>query len=289
MKSGTDILNELESISSILAGTEKLNVYTVPTGYFEDLSDMILLASKAEEIRLSTTVNEKNGSGVPAGYFDHLATTILSKIKEQENNTSEDLGEELRSVQAKNTYQVPNGYFDTVSDTILNKLNTQTAQEEIRSLSPMLYSIQNENTFEVPTGYFSALSDTILNRLIPVTPKVVVMQKRTAWFKYAVAAAFIGVMSLGVFKYINNQETSLPINYAAIINTNVDGELATISEEEIVNFLTRDGVDVEAAVAFTQGQENTTTGETTDKKTDKTESDEIDELLNQLDENKTMN
>lgn len=286
MKSEKDILNELESLSPLLAAIEKMNVYTVPTGYFEELADVVLFASMAEESRLLVALNEENKRSVPAGYFDNLADTILSKIKEQGKNTKEELSDTLKSVQFKNIYEVPNGYFNTLSNNILNKLNTQTATEEIRTISPMLYSIQNESTFEVPGGYFTSLADNVLTKVKPEEAKIVVMQQRSVWFKYAVAAAFIGVMSLGAFKFINKQDSYLPINYAAIINTNVDGELAKIPEEEIEKFLTKDGVDVEAAVAFTQLQEKVLSDETT---TDKTESDEIDELLNQLDENKTMN
>ena len=286
MKSGADILNELENISPFMAGMIKTNVYAVPAGYFEDLADTLLFASKAEESRLLVAGKEENNNSVPEGYFDTLADTILSKIREQEKNRSEELSDLLQSIQSKNVYQVPKGYFDTLSDTILNKLNTPTAAEEIRTLSPMLYSIQNESIFEVPKGYFTAFAEDMLNKVKPAEAKVVVMHRRSVWLKYAVAAAFIGVMSFGAFKFINQQEKSLPLNYAAIINTNVDGELAKISEDEIENFLIRDGVDVESAVAFAQLQEKATTDETT---TDKTESDEIDDLLKQMDDNKTMN
>lgn len=285
MKSGADILNELESISPLMAGMTKTNVYAVPAGYFEDLADTLLFASKAEESRVLVAVKEENNNSVPEGYFDTLADTILSKIREQEKNSSGEISEMLQSIQSKNVYQVPNGYFNRLSDTILNKLNTPTAAEEIRTLSPMLYSIQNESIFEVPKGYFTAFAEDMLNKVKPAETKVVVMHRRSVWLKYAVAAAFIGVMSFGAFKFINQQEKSLPLNYAAIINTNVDGELAKISEAEIENFLIKDGVDVESAVAFAQLQEKATTDETTDK----TESDEIDDLLKQMDDNKTMN
>ncbi len=115
------------------------------------------------------------------------------------------------------------------------------------------------------------------------------MQKRTAAvLKYAVAAVFMGVMALGVYKFTNNadREKGGTINYSGIMKTNVDGELAKISDDEILSFLNKEGVDVDAAVAATQIDDKLDTEETN---TDKAESNEIDDLLNQLDDDKTMN
>ena len=42
MENRTEILNELQSLSPTLAGLQGLNVYTVPNGYFDVLSEDIL-------------------------------------------------------------------------------------------------------------------------------------------------------------------------------------------------------------------------------------------------------
>ena len=157
MENSIDILNELKELSPVLAAIEKVNVFTVPDGYFLQLSVDILMG-----IENGLSNNVPSVSDVPTGYFDTLADTILSKIK---------------------------------------ALDAEDAATEISVLSPMLYSIKNENVFEVPKNYFENLRVAVLNKIKP-QPKVVNMQRRTAtFFKYAVAAVFIGIMALGAFKF----------------------------------------------------------------------------------------
>ena len=80
MKSTNDILEELRELSPVLAGMEKLNVFTVPAGYFDLLSEDILAG-----VRNEGNTDGDTGSGsieeVPHGYFDSLAETIMGKIK----------------------------------------------------------------------------------------------------------------------------------------------------------------------------------------------------------------
>lgn len=127
METRIDILNELRELSPTLSALDKVNVYSVPEGYFESLPDLLLSISKAEELSFSIPVSKANVQGVPAGYFDTLADSILAKIRSDQKNAS----------------------------------------DELRELSPMLYSIQNENVFEVPKGYFAGLADEVLEKVRP--------------------------------------------------------------------------------------------------------------------------
>jgi len=128
----------------------------------------------------------------------------------------------------------------------------------------------------------------VFAKIQPQQAKVVTMKKRVTAtvLKYAVAAVFTGVMALGVYKFTNNSGDGV-VN-SDPMKVNVDGELAKISDDEIVNFLTKDGVDVEAAVAVSQ-LEDKVDADQTETDGDKADSKEIDDLLNQLDENKTTN
>ncbi len=291
MENGIDILNELKELSPLLAGLEKVNVFTVPIGYFERLQEDILMGVKVETggVLLNSIINQTSMQ-VPQGYFESLSDNILNKIKTEEAATVNELSPMLHSIKNKNTFTVPQGYFESLSANILGKIKEgETTASELKELSPLIFSIQNKNIFNVPQGYFELLPDRILNKIKPQQAKVVTMQKRTAAIlKYAVAAVFMGVMALGVYKFTNSGDIKkvVPINYSGIMKTNVDGELATISDDEILSFLTKEGVDVDAAVAAAQIDDKLDAGETD---TDKAESNEIDDLLNQLDENKTMN
>ncbi len=68
----------------------------------------------------------------------------------------------------RNIHEVPEGYFDTLSDSILAKVKAiyiESAEEELRNLSSILFNLKSENVFKVPTGYFDNLSDSIVAKV----------------------------------------------------------------------------------------------------------------------------
>jgi len=300
MENRIDILNELKELSPTIAAIEKVNVFTVPEGYFEylgadilmgieaengathsaspvadvpagyfdSLADSILNKIKAQHVEeTDTTLSAglislagKNVYEVPEGYFDTLADAILNKIKAQEEDAERNTL--LTGIKSKNVYEVPQGYFDTLTDSILAKIKTAESEDaatEIRALSPMLYSIQNENVFEVPQGYFENLGDEILTSVKP-QPKVIPMQRRSRnFFKYAVAAAFTGMMALGVFKFTGSKDNTDPTVAIGIQIANenrFDEELAKISDDDIVKFLEANGTDVKTVMVANSVDEN---------------------------------
>lgn len=212
MDNKTEILIELKEISPVLAAIEKVNIFTVPEGYFEHLSNDILVGIKTEKAVTGEAVSSQSVADLPEGYFESFADNVLQKIR---------------------------------------SLTSEDALTELRTLSPMLYSVQNENVFEEPVGYFEGLSDNVLNKIKPQQAKLVVMEKRSrTFFKYAVAAAFTGVMALGVFKFTgtkNNQELPEYVKEGLQIK-DVDGELAKISEADILKYLEANVSDVQAAI-----------------------------------------
>jgi len=210
MENNPDILNELKDLSPVLAAIEKINVFTVPAGYFEHLVAGIMMGIENE----SGSGNKANpvsiGTGLPDGYFDSLATTILAKVKAMDGDD---------------------------------------ASAEIKALSPMLYSIQNENVYQVPAGYFEEVSEIILQKVKPQAAVIKMKWRSSSFLKYAVAAVFTGVMALGVFKFTGiDQEIALP-DYvtAGLLVQDVDSELSKITDDEIVKYLEDGGTDVKTA------------------------------------------
>ena len=263
MENSIDILNELKELSPTIAAIEKVNVFRVPKGYFEYLSADILMGIETEN-GLSNTASLT--TDVPTGYFDTLAGSIIDKIKGQnaEDASTEirALSPELFSIKNENIFAEPQGYFDTLADSVLAKIKiqeTEDAAAEIRALSPMLYSIQNENIFDVPTGYFDTLAETVLNTVNPQAKVVSMKRRTTTFFKYAVAAAFTGVMALGVFKFTGSptEKIELPDYVTAGLQVqDVDQELAKISEDDIVKYLEASGTDVKTAMVAGSIDEN---------------------------------
>jgi hypothetical protein len=211
MENSIDIFNELKELSPVVAAIKKVNVFTVPEGYFESLSNDILTGIRVEN-GTNNEISDIATGDVPAGYFDSLAGSILTRIKTQ------DAGD---------------------------------AAAEIRALSPMLYSIQNENVFEVPPGYFESLSDAVLNKVKPQPKVIKMQRRSSTFLKYAVAAVFTGVITFSVFKFTGNavKESDLPDYVKIGLNDikDIDKELAKISDAEIVKFLEAGGTDVKAA------------------------------------------
>ncbi len=196
MKFSAEILQELNSISPLLAGMAKTNVFSVPEGYFDTLSINIFK-------RLNSNTDIKlDKLTVPEGYFENLSTSILNKIKE---------------------------------------LN-ESAADELRKLSPMLYSIQNENVFEVPAGYFRNLENDILDKVItkPQT-KVVELKRRDSIWKYAAAAVVTCVIGLSSLMMFNTQQST----QANKTSTAINAAVANLSDEEIIKYLEKTGTDVD--------------------------------------------
>jgi len=164
METRIDILNELKQISSFLVGMDKVNVFTVPPGYFDSVSETVM-ACLREDGRLFA--NAKDTLSLPAGYFENLAETVLNRIKAQDTALEEikDLSPLLYAIQKnKNVFEVPEGYFEQLNQAILHRTSISSSKEELQELSPMLNGIQNKNVFEVPEGYFEQLNQAILHR-----------------------------------------------------------------------------------------------------------------------------
>jgi aspartokinase-like uncharacterized kinase len=290
MENSIDILNELKQLSPTLAAIEKVNVFTVPAGYFESLCTDILMGIETENglVQSVSAITD-----VPVGYFDTLAGSILNKIKAQdiEDAETDTLPAELIRIQSKNVFEVPEGYFDALAGSILTKIKateTEDAATEIRALSPMLYSIQNENVFMVPPRYFENLSEDVLNNVNPQTKVVSMKRRTTTFFKYAVAAAFTGVMALGVFKFTGNQTEKIELpGYVidGLKDQDVDQELAKISDADIVKFLEANGTDVKTALVANSIDANELPSEEDYLMDDKT----LDKYLNSININDLKN
>ncbi|GAB2837128.1 hypothetical protein [Ferruginibacter profundus] len=301
MENSKDIWNELKALSPVIAGIEKVNVFTVPAGYFESLGATVLISIKEEEGDILGSIKAPASMQVPEGYFESLAGNILNKIKVNDSAATElnELSPLLAGIENKNVFTVPQGYFESLAGNVLHTINAaDDAVAELNTLSPTLQGLQTKNVFTVPQGYFESLSATILAKVQPQQAKVVTMQRRSTntILKYAIAAVFTGVMALGVYKFTNNKGGSgevAPLTAANLKGLEIakkntfEQEFAKVSNEDIASFLAKDGVDVEAAVAVSQMQDKLDNEETLN--TDKTESNEIDDLFNQLDNNTQTN
>jgi hypothetical protein len=289
MNTRNDILRELQELQSTLAGREVVNVFTVPEGYFEGLSDIVMRTINGENIL--KTITQADGTDVPEGYFDTLAGNILSKIKQQSaaadnGETEESLSPLLESLRLKNVFEVPEGYFEGFTGKINEKL---LGGDELAALPALLQELQHKNIFEVPQGYFDGLVTEIMSKLKPAPSKLVRMRSGLRVAKYAVAAAFAGVMALSVYKFVQPKQVELTtIQKEGIALSKdagkYDSEFEQVTDEAIVKFLETEGHDVDAALVAVAVDEKELPTEDELMLDDKT----LDNFLNDID-NKDLN
>jgi hypothetical protein len=253
MDTRDDILKELQELQSTLAGRQVVNVFTVPEGYFEGFAGSVMRSINGDNIL--KTITQPAATDVPEGYFDTLAGNILSKIKQQNmaadsDETGETLSPLLESLRHKNVFEVPQGYFDGLPGNINERL---FAGDEMAQLPAVLQDLQQKNVFEVPQGYFDGLATEIMSKLQLVPSKLVPMRSSLRIVKYAVAAAFVGVMALGVYKFVqpgHHELTDVQKEGMALSRdeTKYNSEFDKVSDETIVKFLETGGQDVDAAL-----------------------------------------
>jgi len=282
-----NILIELLELSPAVAAIPKLNVFSVPEGYFESLPAFLLLQLHQSENDIKTT------AAVPEGYFDDLASNIMARIKKETASEAEQ-SLILNNIGNKNIFTVPEGYFDGLSPAIMDRIKSQDKNNvlaETNTISELVAGIGNKNVFTVPAGYFEALADNIRPNL-EKPAKVIQMNSGRKFFKYAAAAAVTGLVAISTFFIINKNETGGVVtasNNAVmdtainIIKTNsFEKEMAGLNDADIVNFLQSKGQDVDAALVASLTEDDKVLPEAEDYLINENT---LDEVLKNLDLN----
>ena len=177
---------------------------------------------------------------VPDGYFDDLDTRISTIVF-------------INQVEKKDAQKVPEGYFNSLSDNILSKIKAreQSADEEIKEISPALHYLKQENVFMVPENYFDDLSDRIKERMnlssakvVSInSAKVVSINKVRKWWKYAAAAIVAGIISVTSVEIYNHGATNSNeppyMQLAAEYKTpaEFDQGIASLNTDDIAKYL----------------------------------------------------
>lgn len=232
MKQHEDIYNELREISSAVAAVPYVNVFRVHVGYFAGIGAESKARIAADQVYTSKDIS------VPEGYFDGLAASILQKIKREEH---------------------------------------VTVAKEMAALSPVILAIGNTNVFTVPQGYFEQLSFIAEAE----TAKVIKINPVRSVFKYAAAAVITGLLGISIINLTDNDATveanDRVIQTASVAKTenvmrtandiiqkgSFENEFNAISDEDIKQYLTQSGQDVNAALVASS-TDDTTLPEATD-------------------------
>lgn len=288
----TTIQEELTTISPLLAAFPKVNVYAAPVNYFEDFTTSII--NLVSTTGFMDDVAKYNPSmQVPEAYFDQLATTILNKINTAQRPISHsdeaELHHQLKSLRSNNVFQTPENYFDNFPEKLFAKIKVveDDVKEETNSISTLLGGMDKTNVLEVPAGYFNHLPNLLLQKSKPVA-KVVAMQKRNLFLRYAAAALLIGAISIMAIKFtskpseINSTNTSIETSTAKGIKMNdqkFDETLNNLSEEDIATYLQKNGSEADLALLTSSIEEGNVPAEDDYLLDEKT----LEKFLNQID------
>lgn len=236
MEKSVDILNELNEISPLVAGIGRANVFTVPQGYFETVPHTVI----------ACITNEFSaGEDVPAGYFDDLSNTILSKIEGTVANELLELSPFIAGIKKINPFEVPANYFETFAVNI-EEQKMPAALNELNELHP----------FDLLAGYFDNSAANIISKAkTENSAKVIAIPKRrNTILKYAAAAVFTGLVTLGVYKYAGNNtvdpvvetaSTELPV--MKMDEQQFEETLNSLNEDDIVKYLEKNGSENDVA------------------------------------------
>ncbi|RVU00021.1 hypothetical protein EOD41_13730 [Mucilaginibacter limnophilus] len=236
-----DWLNEFPELKKVNAN----NPFTVPDGYFHNLSERILSLNKLNAL----TVNN-GGFNVPENYFDELSGNIMSRIN---------IGE---AINVENTgFTVPEGYFNELTGNVQSRITIEEAvQQETAGFEvPQGYfedlqqqitariavekalNVEPQETFAVPAGYFDKLNAAILDKTVNADKNAAAVEKvkrqtivrrlfNSRIYKYAVAACITVVIGVSFLIGSNNNP---PQHTATYLHT----QLSDIPVSEIKNYV----------------------------------------------------
>jgi hypothetical protein len=200
-----DWLNDYMSLKQV----NRANPFTVPDGYFDDLTDRIVSYKNLDELKNN---GASDGFTVPENYFEELTGNIQSRINIDSAVSSEDMG-----------FIVPDGYFENLEQQIKSRIFIEEALAE-----------QDEG-FTVPQDYFSKLNKSILNKTVNLenANRKGIVRKLFAStaIKYATAACFALAIGGGIL--IN--ELTNPVNEHK--NSFLHKQLSTVPIDDIKAYL----------------------------------------------------
>lgn len=192
------------------------------TAVFQKMTQKDYILQELKELNSSLiNLSRQNIYSVPDGYFDNLSTQVLKRINDLEFTEEADLDTPLFNSLSKETlYTVPVGYFDNLAENALNTIREgnnylpkesltlgQTAKEELVSLSPLLSGLKKENLYTVPAGYFDNLAGNVV--FSAHKPAKVISLASFKGFRYAAAAVVTTLIVLSGFLYFGKSNSAV--------------------------------------------------------------------------------
>ncbi len=143
MQLNKEILIELKAISPLLAEMEKINVFTVPGGYFSafasDLADKLEFSEDSGKI-----AKVASPFTAPTGYFESLPHNIMAAINGAHTSYEDeikDISPVIAGLNRENLFTIPAEYFENLPGKIQSKLPKEAKLVTMRRPSFIRYAV----------------------------------------------------------------------------------------------------------------------------------------------------
>jgi len=159
---------ELAILSPVLSKMKRVTPFSVPEGYFEELSDNVLQSAKAIDFvndgfenlsPLMRDLKNKNTYTIPLGYFENFSDSVLSKIKNESKKAKVISISSRKSLLKFAAAAVVVGIISTVSYFALNKNNFPPANTDpIAALS----KVSDDEMINYLQNQYSPVYDSVI-------------------------------------------------------------------------------------------------------------------------------
>lgn len=190
-------MDMMSNNEDILENVKGVNVYTVPEGYFNNLSEEVMSSILLES---GKQFAQQGPFTIPDRYFEEFPSTLLAKLQALpgSDSTPVDTAETnfLANIGKTNVYEAPAGYFE-----------------------------------QLPGQLAAQVSVSGKVRVIPFRS----ITRR--WISYASAAAVAGIMIVGAFLFTDNNQPTSSGYYKGLKSIDVKKGVSDLSESEIATYL----------------------------------------------------
>ena len=199
-----DWLNEWDALKKVNPN----NPFTVPGGYFDELTGNIVSAIRLDDLKQ----NAQQEFSVPENYFNELSGNIMSRVN-IEHTLNQPTG-----------FTVPDNYFEELNAQIQSRVFVEEALAD------------TPESLTVPDDYFETLNKNILNKTVnqDMVKRKTGLVKRlytSPAFKYATAACFVAIVGAGLFlRPSANNGVDHESSY-------LHKQLSNVSDQEMENYL----------------------------------------------------
>jgi hypothetical protein len=249
----SSVNDELRALSAVISRADKQVLFNTPDGYFETFAEKLISKIKVEETdffakelkdvsTFLTSAGKQISFSIPDGYFENFAEKLIGRIKAEEASTVseelESLSPLLSQLSRKTPFSIPDGYFAELSDNATTGARAvEFVNGELENLSPLMSNLKSKNVYEAPEGYFESLSVEVLSKIkqLPQQAKVISINKRNNWLRYAAAAVVIGFIATTMLFIFNNKNTNISV--AKIDEKQLADSLHNANDEDILNYM----------------------------------------------------